>query len=89
MFPTGDLSIPRQHALELAVAAGCNVSSNVNRRTTLLVSGLRDASQYNGKSKSGKILKAEELIAEGFPLRIINEDEFMNMVNAGDHHVMA
>jgi hypothetical protein len=61
----------------------------VNRRTTILVSGVRDASLYNDKPKSGKTLKAEELIAEGFPLRIVNEAEFMNLMNAGDHHVMA
>lgn len=48
---TGDLSIPRQRAVELAVAAGCDVSPNVNRRTTILVSGFRDASLYNGKLK--------------------------------------
>jgi DNA polymerase-3 subunit epsilon len=80
---TGDLSIPRQQAVELAVAAGCNVSPNVNRRTTILVSGIRDASLYNGKLKSGKTLKAEELIAKGVPLRIVSEAGFIKLVNAG------
>ena len=79
---TGDLSIPRVKAIEMAVAAGCDVNPNVCRKTTIVVSGFRDPSLYNNKMKSGKLLKAEELIEEGCPLRILTESEFLKLLRA-------
>lgn len=35
---TGDLSIPRSEAIEMAVNSGCDVNSNVSRKTTIVVS---------------------------------------------------
>ncbi|WP_109488548.1 exonuclease domain-containing protein [Occallatibacter savannae] len=77
---TGDLSIPRSEAIERAIAAGCDVIPNVNRKVTIVVSGFRDPSLYNGKAKSGKLLKAEELVNEGYPLRILTEAEFFKLL---------
>jgi DNA polymerase-3 subunit epsilon len=79
---TGDLSIPRTHAADLAVTAGCNVALGVTRHTTILVTGVRDPSLYGGKEKSGKLLKAEELVAEGLPLRILKEAEFFQLIGS-------
>ena len=78
---TGDLSIPRSEAIEMAIAAGCDVIPNVTRKATIVVSGFRDPSLYNGKAKSGKLLKAEELVREGFPLRILTEAEFLKLLS--------
>lgn len=83
---TGDLSIPRAKAIEMAVAAGCDVNPNVNRKTTIVVSGFRDPSFYNNKTKSGKLLKAEELIEEGCPLRILTEGEFFKLLGAASRN---
>jgi hypothetical protein len=49
----------------MTVAAGCDVNPNINRKTTIVVSCFRNLSLYKNKTKSGKLLKAEELIEEG------------------------
>jgi DNA polymerase III epsilon subunit family exonuclease len=77
---TGDLSVSREKAIEIAVEAGCNCRDNVTRKTTILVTGRRDPSEFNGKEKSGKLEKAEELIEEGRPIRILSEAEFFEIV---------
>ncbi len=77
---TGDFSMPKEKAADLAATAGCNVAANVTWKTTILVAGQREPSQFNGKLKSGKLLKAEELISQGRAIRILNEDEFFRLV---------
>lgn len=77
---TGELRISRNEAADLAAAAGCDVHSGVTRETTLLVVGDQDLRLLNGHEKSAKHRKAEKLIAEGFPLRIISESDFVGLL---------
>lgn len=77
---TGALSIPRIQAASLAFNLGCNIDERVNRETTLLVVGDQDSSRLAGYQKSSKHRKAEELIAKGQPIRIINESDFLSMI---------
>lgn len=67
--------------MNIAATAGCSVAANVTRKTTILVTGQRDPSEFNGKQKSGRLLKAEELISEGQPIQILSEDEFFRLVH--------
>lgn len=76
---TGSLSLQRQQAAALAAQAGCAVGSGVTSKTTLLVVGDQDISMLGGKEKSSKHIKAEQMIENGYPLRIISESEFMAM----------
>jgi len=76
---TGELSMDRQTAATLAAEVGCTVTSAVSRKTTIVVIGRQDPSVIKG-DKSSKHLKAEELAAQGYPIRILREEEFMALV---------
>lgn len=78
---TGTLSMPREDAEACAAEAGCRVAPGISKKVTLLVVGdqdLRDLAP--GQTKSTKHRKAEELIAAGYPLRILAETDFMALV---------
>ena len=77
---TGALEIPRSYAAELAAAVGCQVTSGVTIKTTLLVVGDQDISRLVGHKKSSKHRKTEELIKKGLPIRILRESDFKDLV---------
>jgi DNA polymerase III subunit epsilon len=77
---TGQLHISRSEAADLAAKAGCDVRGGVTKQTTLLVVGDQDVRLLHGHAKSTKQLKAEKLIAEGFPIRIIGETDFVSLL---------
>jgi DNA polymerase III subunit epsilon len=77
---TGALATPRREAAELAAAAGCTVAPGVTKKTTILIIGDQDVRVLNGYDKSAKHRKAEGLISEGVPLRIIGEADFRALV---------
>lgn len=77
---TGALSLPRKEAARLAVLAGCNVGDGVTKETTLLVVGIQDKDKLAGYDKSSKHRKAEQLISKGQNIRIITENDFLDMV---------
>lgn len=51
---TGELALPRREAADLASRAGCNVTSGVSKKTTILVVGDQDLSKLAGNEKSLK-----------------------------------
>ena len=77
---TGALEIPRREAADLAAAIGCEVGQGVTKATTLLVVGDVDVKRLAGHEKSSKHRKAKGLIAKGFPIRIIRETDFRELV---------
>lgn len=77
---TGALALPRREAADCAARAGCTVDSGVTQRTTLLVVGDQDIRKLNGRDKSSKHRKAEQLIASGQPIRILAESDFRHIV---------
>ena len=77
---TGALEISRREAADLAASAGCDVANGVTKKTTLLVVGDIDVARLAGHDKSSKHRKAEELVAAGYPLRIIRETDFKKLV---------
>ena len=78
---TGSLSMARREAVDLAAKAGCAVHSNVTKKTTLLVVGVQDMNRLNGYEKSSKHRKAEKQILDGIALRILSEEDFMEMID--------
>jgi DNA polymerase-3 subunit epsilon len=62
--------------------AGGAVDPGVTKRTTLLVVGDQDISKLGGKEKSSKHLKAEMLIHQGQPIRIIGETDLASLIRA-------
>ena len=83
---TGSLAIPRREAADLAARAGCAVASSVTKKTTLLIVGDQDISKLAGKTKSSKHLKAEQLISQGYNIRILRESDFQSIVVAQAVH---
>jgi DNA polymerase-3 subunit epsilon len=77
---TGALSLPRKDATRLAALAGCNVGDGVTKETTLLVVGIQNKDRLAGYDKSSKHRKAEQLMAKGQNIRIITENDFLDMV---------
>lgn len=78
---TGSLAMRRSEAIQKAAAAGCLVVSAVNTNVTVLVVGTQDKHKLKGMSKSSKHRKAEELISEGYPIQIISERDFLDLIH--------
>lgn len=78
---TGALSLPRKEAASLAALVGCNVCDGVTKETTLLVVGIQNKDRLAGYDKSSKHRKTEQLIAKGQNIRIITENDFLNMID--------
>jgi len=81
---TGALEVPRRVAADLAAALGCSVSSGVTKRTTMLVVGDQDIRKLAGHEKSSKHRKAERLIEDGSPIRILRESDFKELARMAD-----
>lgn len=77
---TGSLEIPRREAAAAASAAGCKVVNGVSKKVTLVVVGDQDISKLAGHEISSKQRKAEHLAEEGYPIRIITESDFKELV---------
>ncbi|MGH6842710.1 MAG: hypothetical protein ACREDV_11580, partial [Methylocella sp.] len=77
---TGQLSISRNEAAELAANVGMQVSDRVTKKASILVVGDHDLRRLRGHEKSSKYRRAEQLIVEGARLRIIGESDFKVMV---------
>lgn len=79
---TGTLWLPKNELADLAASVGCQVASGVTKKTTILVVGDQDISKLAGHKKSAKHRKAESLVAEGYPIRIIRETDFKALVQS-------
>lgn len=79
---TGNLTLSRADAAELAAKAGCDVAKGVTKKTTMLVVGDQDMSVLAGHDKSSKHRKAEDLIAKGQKIQIMAESDFMAQVSS-------
>ena len=80
---TGTLNMIRRDAADQAASAGCNVGTNVTKKTTLLIVGDQDIKKLRlGQSKSEKHIKAEKLITDGIPIRILSESDFIRITKS-------
>lgn len=70
-------SMPRREAFQAAVDAGARPSQSVSKRTNYLVLGATDLRKVGESGRSGKHRKALALAAEGNPVEIIDEDQFV------------
>jgi DNA polymerase-3 subunit epsilon len=82
---TGALSIPRSEAGIIASKIGCKVTNSVAKTTTMLVVGLQDDTKLAGYEKSSKHRKAEELIEKGISIRILSENDFVEICNLSEN----
>lgn len=81
---TGELSIDRRTAMQLAVNSGAVVRSSVSKKTNYLVVGMQDKALVGDDGMSTKEEKAYELNSSGMAnIKILNEEEFLNLVGNG------
>ena len=78
---TGELSIPRDEAMQLAVNAGAILKSSVSRKTAYLVVGKQDTALVGADGMSTKEEKAHALNDAGKAnIQIITEEQFLALV---------
>jgi DNA polymerase-3 subunit epsilon len=75
---TGGFDVSKMEQADLAAFAGCEVASGVTKRTTLLVVG---DDRFARGERSGKWNRAEELVAQGHPIRILSETNFRQLIS--------
>lgn len=77
---TGVLSsIERDEAEDLANSKGFEIKSSVTKKVNYLVVGIQDLVATRGHERSTKELTADKLIAQGQDLKILTENEFLQM----------
>ena len=75
---TGTLaSMSRRDAYQAAVDAGAKPSQSVSKFTSYVVVGSTDLRQVGASGRSSKHRKALALAAEGRPIEVIDEDQFI------------
>lgn len=73
---TGDLSLPREVAMQMAVDRGAILRDSISGKTNYLVIGRRETNEPSGKEK-----RARELISSGKgSIVILNEQEFLELL---------
>lgn len=78
---TGELNtIERKDAMQKVVNAGGIVKTGVSSKTDFLIVGMQDKSIVGSKGISTKEKKAYELIEKGKEIKIINENEFIKLL---------
>lgn len=76
---TGELSLSREQAANLAAYMGCKVDANITKKTTILVVGIQNPNLIVA-DKSTKHIKAEEYIKKGQNIRILIEQDFLEII---------
>ncbi|OZI09244.1 hypothetical protein BWI93_04750 [Siphonobacter sp. BAB-5385] len=78
---TGDLTgLGRTEAQQLVWQCGGIAAKNLSYTTHYMVVGKQNAQLVGEELMSSKMKKAEELLSRGFPLVILNEEEFLAML---------
>ncbi|MBO5449796.1 MAG: DUF1738 domain-containing protein [Ruminococcus sp.] len=79
---SGSLKRSRETAKKAVKAAGGKVTEKVSRKTDILVLGSYEDFNAPKGEKSEKLLKAEKLIADGYNITIINEQQFIDLLRS-------
>ena len=77
---TGDISLDRKDAMQRVVDVGGFISNAVNKRTNFIVQGVQNKRLVKEDGLSSKERKAYDLINQGVPIKIINENEFLALL---------
>ena len=86
---TGELSVSRSEASELAAQAGCNVVDNASKKVTMSVVGTQDESKLKGYEKSSKHRRIERLINKGAGIDILSESDFFVLLGINRCEIVA
>lgn len=81
---TGEISINRREAMQIAVDAGAIVKSSVSRKTDYLVVGMQDIALVGDDGLSTKEEKAYQLNASGTAnIEFLDEEQFLSLAKGG------
>lgn len=81
---TGQLSIDREAAMQMAVDAGACVKTSVSKKTHFLVVGVQDVTIVGENGMSSKERKAYELNESGVAdICILSEAQFLKLIEGG------
>lgn len=84
VFTGALVTMTRDGAANHASEYGFKIGSSVTKKTDYLVVGIQDLSTLAGHDKSTKQRKAEELVAEGSRIRILTENQFIEMITTNN-----
>jgi NAD-dependent DNA ligase len=70
----------RAEAMQQVLDVGGSCGTSVTRHTNYLVVGDIMFGKFRGGYRSGKMKRAEELIAEGRDVEVISEHEFLTLL---------
>ena len=71
----------RAKAMEIVKTGGGNPQEGVTNNTDYVVVGIHDLSKFNGHTASSKMRKALDMQAKGHKVKIIDEGEFLKMID--------
>ena len=78
---TGGLSCMRRaDAFKKVKSVGGEPSNSVSKNTDFLVIGNQGVKKFSTRGRSSKMISAERLVSQGYNLKIISEDEFLEML---------
>lgn len=78
---TGNLeNLSRKDAMQKVVNLGGILKSSVSKKTDYLIAGIQDKYLVGGSGVSSKEQKAAELKDQGYNIKIIHEDEFLDLI---------
>jgi DNA polymerase III subunit epsilon len=77
---TGTFSVLKSELADVAASLGCEVADGVTKKTTILIVGDVDVDRLAGHEKTAKHRKAEDLVIQGRPIRILRESDFRELV---------
>lgn len=77
---TGKLSsMSRDEAMSLVRRLGGTTGSSVTKKTTILVTNMKDIKDLRREEMSNKLKRATDLISKGQKIKLLNEEEFLNI----------
>ena len=80
---TGELdSMNRSEAIQIAVNNGATVASSVSKKTNFLIVGKSDFLDFKNGIKTNKFKDAEAAKISGSDIEIIDEEDFLRMLNS-------
>jgi len=79
VFTGGLQSMTRANAIQRAVNNGAKVISSVSKKTNYLVVGISEFINFEKGLTTNKYKEAEQMLADGFDICIIDEEEFLKM----------
>ncbi|WP_027623965.1 exonuclease domain-containing protein [Clostridium lundense] len=82
---TGRLSsMSRDEAMRLVERFGGTTGSSVTKKTTILVTNMKDIKDLHREEMSNKLKKAVDLNAKGQGIKFLNEEEFLKTKASGE-----